>query len=188
MFRESPPPASTGPATSPLLLRPLPQSPHYRRTLRLPCTGATRATYLRPSLLLSRCPSTTSTRLTETGDQKGKPPNPAEGTLYYLWRKNVSGWHTCKTCKWRRMLSNSTLKYFISMKFSLMFFWKWLFNLAGPRSYISKRLATPHALTSSFKVCMLYCVCTEVWFCFLRIYFQYEGYFLNFCTPEFSIL
>lgn len=62
--------------------------------------------------------------LLRTGDRsQGKPPNPAEGTLYYLWRKNVSGWYTCKTCRWRRMLSNSTLKYFIiSMKFSLAFF------------------------------------------------------------------
>lgn len=71
------------------------------------------------------------------------------------------------------------------MKFSLFFK---DFNLAGPRLYIAKRLATPHALIPSFKICTLYCICTEVWFCFLRIYFQYEGYFLNFCTPEISIL
>lgn len=122
MFREFPPPASTGPATFPSLLPPLPRSPHYRRT-RPPCTGATPATYLRPSPLRSRCLSTTSTRLTETRAKARKPPDTAEGTLYYLWRKNVSNWRTCETCKWR-MLANITLKYFISMKFSLSFFFK----------------------------------------------------------------
>lgn len=126
-FREFPLPASTGPVTCRSPLRPPPRSPHYRRT-RPPCTEATRATYLRPSPpLLSRCPSTTSTRRTDAGHQGGRRPRTApEGTLDYLWRKNVRDSHTRATWKWR-MLSSIILKDFIFMKFSLVFLWVFFF-------------------------------------------------------------
>lgn len=112
MFREFPLPESTGPVTFHLLLRPQPRSPHYRRTRQLPppFTEATRATYLRPSLLLLfRFPFTTSTRRTDSDDQRGdKPQNyywrntllfmkKQHGGLAHVWNlkvKNVIKYHT----------------------------------------------------------------------------------------------